>query len=135
MPYQQKRKTYVPRMRTKEELLDQVKYKKSWKGSGNGNDFFMQPPIMRPKILDPWTSQRVQQPERAYAKFFASKSSQVFSSHVKLSFNDQLSNDSWFCCTIGSQKPFGYTSKNLVEFGAPSEKEGMSGKYMEFLKD
>ena len=63
----------MPRMKTKEELLDQVKVKKSWKGSGNQSDFFMQPPIMRPKILDPWTATRVQQPERAYTKFFASK--------------------------------------------------------------
>ena len=53
-------------MRSKEELLNQVKYKKSWKGSGNQNTYFMEPPIMKPKILDPWTMTRVQQPERAY---------------------------------------------------------------------
>ena len=46
-------------MKTKDELLDQVKYKKSWKGSGNASDYFMQPPIMRPKMLDPWTATRV----------------------------------------------------------------------------
>ena len=70
---QQNRKCYVPRMRSKDELLMQVKYKKSWKGSGNQNTYFMEPPIMKPKILDPWTAARVQQPERAYTKFFASK--------------------------------------------------------------
>ena len=69
----QNRKCYVPRMRSKEELLNQVKFKKSWKGSGNQNTYFMEPPIMKPKILDPWTMTRVQQPERAYEKFFASK--------------------------------------------------------------
>ena len=61
-------------MKSKDELLMQVKYKKSWKDSGNANTYFMEPPIMKPKILDPWTASRVQQPERAYAKFFASKS-------------------------------------------------------------
>ena len=71
--FAQNRKCYVPRMRSKEELLMQVKFKKSWKGSGNQNTYFMEPPIMKPKILDPWTASRVQQPERAYTKFFASK--------------------------------------------------------------
>jgi hypothetical protein len=46
-------------MRTKEELLEQAKYTKSWKGSGNGQGYFMEPPIMRPKMLDPWTAARV----------------------------------------------------------------------------
>ena len=67
------RKCYVPRLRSKDELLMQVKVRKSWKGSGNQSTFFMEPPIMKPKILDPWTASRVQQPERAYEKFFASK--------------------------------------------------------------
>mmetsp|Transcript_22368 Transcript_22368/g.26201 ORF Transcript_22368/g.26201 Transcript_22368/m.26201 type:complete len:89 (+) Transcript_22368:19-285(+) len=35
------RRCYVPRMRSKEELLMQVKFKKSWKGSGNQNTYFM----------------------------------------------------------------------------------------------
>ena len=65
-----RRKCYVPRQKTKEELLREIKYKKSWKGSGIGNEFFMKPPVMRPKMLDPWTAGRVQQPERAYTKFF-----------------------------------------------------------------
>jgi len=60
-------------MRGKEELLKEVKYTKSWKGSGSQNTFFMEPPIMKPKILDSWTISRVQMPERAYEKFFASK--------------------------------------------------------------
>ena len=62
-------------MRSKEELLVEAKFTKSWKGSGNQNTYFMEPPIMKPKILDPWTAARVQQPERAYTKFFASKTS------------------------------------------------------------
>ena len=63
----------MPRLRTKEELLDEVKYKKSWKGSGIGNQYFMEPPIMKPKILDSWTMARMQQPARAYKKFFNSR--------------------------------------------------------------
>ena len=53
--------------------MDEVKYTKSWRGSGIGNKYFMEPPIMKPKILDPWTMSRVQQPERAYEKFFNSR--------------------------------------------------------------
>ena len=50
--------------------MREVKYKKSWKGSGNQNDYFQPPPVMKPKILDEWTMARVQLPERAYKKFF-----------------------------------------------------------------
>ena len=39
--------------------LNHEKYKKSWKGSGNQNDFFQVCPIMKPKILDEWTLGRV----------------------------------------------------------------------------
>ena len=63
----------MPRLREKEELMSEVKYKKSWKGSGTANGYFMEPPIMKPKMLDPWTMSRVQMPERAYTKFFSSK--------------------------------------------------------------
>lgn len=69
----QQRPNYVPRMRTKEELRDDVKYKKSWKGSGSENGYFMEPPIMKPKVLDPWTMSRVQMPERGYEKYFFSR--------------------------------------------------------------
>ena len=60
-------------MRNKDELRDDVKYKKSWKGSGSENGYFMEPPIMKPKVLDPWTMSRVQMPERGYEKYFFSK--------------------------------------------------------------
>ena len=66
----QRKKSYVPRLREKEELVSEVKYKKSWKGSGNQNDYFQVPPIMKPKILDEWTMSRVQAPERSFKKFF-----------------------------------------------------------------
>ena len=66
------KKNYVPRMRTKDELMREVKYKKSWKGSGNSNDYFSIPPIMKPKILDEWTASRTQAPERSFKKLFIS---------------------------------------------------------------
>ena len=53
-------------MKNKEELLREVKYKKSWKGSGNDNNFFSKPPIMKPKILDEWTASRTQAPDRSF---------------------------------------------------------------------
>lgn len=56
----------MPRLREKEELMGEVKYKKSWKGSGSQNDYFQVPPIMKPKILDEWTIGRVQAPERSF---------------------------------------------------------------------
>ena len=60
------------RRKTKEELLREVKYKKSWKGSGNSNDFFSKVPIMKPKMLDEWTASRTQAPERSFKKLFIS---------------------------------------------------------------
>lgn len=53
------RRCYVPRRRNEEELLAEAKVKKSWKGSGSQNAYFMEPPIMKPKILDSWTLSRV----------------------------------------------------------------------------
>jgi len=47
--------------------------KKSWTGSGNQNSVFSMAPIMKPKLLDPWTLSRVQAPEKASTKFFFSK--------------------------------------------------------------
>ena len=44
---------------------------------------------MKPRMLDPWTLGRVQQPERAYEKFFASKSVLVFFCYLeKLDMDD-----------------------------------------------
>lgn len=61
----------MPRKKTHEELMREVKVKKSWTGSGAANDLFDKKlPIMKPKILDEWSMIRIQQPERAYKKFF-----------------------------------------------------------------
>ena len=71
----QKRRSYVPRRKTREELYREAKslVKASWKDSGIGGDQFSRPPIMKPKLLDPWTLGRVQAPEKASTKFFFSK--------------------------------------------------------------
>lgn len=63
----------MPRLRTREELANEIKLRVNWRTPGPVNSFFMQPPIMKPKILDPWTASRVNQPERAYEKFFVCK--------------------------------------------------------------
>ena len=121
----QNRKCYVPRKRTKEELLSEVGYKKSWKGSGNQNTYFMEPPIMKPKILDPWTMARVQQPARAYEKFFASKQNFITLNHsLFIIYSDS-----------GGQRPFAFTDKNSEEFGAASETDGVSTRYAEILAE
>jgi hypothetical protein len=39
--------------------MDEIKLHANWKDSGPVNDFFMEPPIMKPKILDAWTAARV----------------------------------------------------------------------------
>ena len=71
----QNRKSYVPKRKTKDELHLEAKafVKQSWKGSGIGGEIFSQAPIMKPKLLDPWTLSRVQAPEKASTKFFFSK--------------------------------------------------------------
>ena len=37
--------------------------------------------------------------------------------------------------TTGGQKPFAFTDNRTVEFGAPSEKEGLSTRYAEILQE
>jgi len=54
-------------------LAGEINLHANWKVSGPVNDFFMDLPIMKPKILDAWTAVRVNQPERAYEKFFLCK--------------------------------------------------------------
>ena len=60
-------------MRSKEELVDEIKLRANWRDSGPVNSFFMEPPIMKPKVLDAWTASRVNMPKRAYEKFFLCK--------------------------------------------------------------
>jgi len=60
----------VPRQKTTEELYREVKYQKSWKGSGYRNEIFSEPPSMKPCILDEWTIERVWAPEKSFKKFF-----------------------------------------------------------------
>merc|ERR1740117_1001342 len=88
------RKSYVPRRKTRDELHQEAKgaVKESFKGSGPGGQFFSKAPIMKPKLLDPWTLGRVQAPEKASTKFF---------------FSDQ--------------EPFTYTSSRGDEFGASTD--------------
>ena len=94
----------MPRLRDKEELLEEVKVKASWRDAGSQGTYFQPPPIMKPKMLDPWTMDRVQKPERAYEKYF---------------FKDE--------------PPFGYTPSHGRLFGKPSENSHPE-HFREFLK-
>ena len=69
---EKQKKHYVSRMKTREELVREVKYKRSWRGSGSSNEFFSIAPIMKPKMLDEWTASRTQAPERSFKKLFIS---------------------------------------------------------------
>jgi hypothetical protein len=60
----------VPRLRTKEELAEEVKYQKTFKGGSLGGNYFQDPVFIRPVTLNEWDMKRVQMPERAYKKFF-----------------------------------------------------------------
>ena len=82
----------MPRLRSKEELMRDVKIKQSWKGSGSKNDMLSMPPIIKPTHLDEWTRMKIQAPERAYKQFFISK-----------------------------QSPFSYTRSHARECGMPPE--------------
>ena len=101
------RKSYVPRRRTKDELIVQAKsfVKPSFKGSGNGGELFSLAPIMKPKLLDPWTLSRVQAPEKASTKFF-----------------------------FTGQDPFTYTGNKSREFPAPDD-QTLSIRQREILTD
>lgn len=73
----QRRKSYVPRRKTKDELTNEAKsnVKASWRDSGVANDFFSKVPAMKPKLLNPWELAAASAPEKASTKFFFSKSS------------------------------------------------------------
>ncbi len=49
----------MPRLRSKDELKGEVKYKKTWNGGSLGNNYFQDPVYIRPVVLDEWTMKRV----------------------------------------------------------------------------
>ena len=69
----QNKPSYVPRKRTKEELIGEVSYKKSWKGGSSKNDYFSQTAIMKPRDLDAWEIDRAPMLPRRYNKDCFSK--------------------------------------------------------------
>lgn len=115
----QRKTNYVPRLRTKEELKKEVKYKKTWNGGSLGNGFFQDPSYIRPAVLDEWQMKRVQMPERAYKKFF-------FRKYLYLKLILHLYSV--------EQKPFSYGASHTREFGQPDE--NMLGEHFsEVLQD
>ena len=64
---------WVPRLRTKEELAIDCKYKRTWRGGSNKNDFFSQTSINKPKDLNSWEIDRCFMLPRRYDKNCFSK--------------------------------------------------------------
>ena len=54
------RRQYVPRVKTRDELLTEIKTRQSWTGSSvGGSGYFKEPAFMKPKILNTWAQMRV----------------------------------------------------------------------------
>ncbi len=61
----QKRKSYVPKRKTQDELLGEIKIKKSWK-TGSHSGELSKVPIIRGAVLNEWQAARTIMPERNY---------------------------------------------------------------------
>jgi hypothetical protein len=64
---------YVPRLKTKAELMGEVKYKKAWKAVGVKSEYFNPLPVLKPAVLEPWERIKMQMPERSFEKYALSK--------------------------------------------------------------
>ena len=58
----------VPRLRSKEELKQDIKIKKKWKDPGFANDYFYVPPPVKPNVLNEWVAMRTLAPDRTFKK-------------------------------------------------------------------
>jgi hypothetical protein len=70
----------VPREKTKEELLNEIKYRKSWKSSGNNGSEFNHMPVIKAAILNEWQLMRCTMPDRSYVRLCNQKDFQLTSS-------------------------------------------------------
>ena len=68
-----RRKNYVPRQRSPEELRLEARYKVSWREPGPVNLEFQKAGILRPKVLNTWELDRVERPTKCYEKRILSK--------------------------------------------------------------
>ena len=67
------RTNFIPKQKTKEELLKEIKYKKAWKQPGYCNGEFGPLIPLRGKVLDYWDQSRVNMPVRSYERYPVAK--------------------------------------------------------------
>ena len=67
------KKNFIPERKTKEQLLNEIKYKKVWKDPGYCNGEFIPIQPLRGQVLDYWEMSRVTMPVRSYERYPVSK--------------------------------------------------------------
>ena len=83
-----RRKNYVPRQRSPEELRLEARYKVSWREPGPVNLEFQKAGILRPKVLNTWELDRVERPTKCYEKRILSKSKSIKFIEHKIPFKE-----------------------------------------------
>eukprot|EP00831_Metopus_contortus_P037068 TRINITY_DN2923_c0_g1_i2.p2 TRINITY_DN2923_c0_g1~~TRINITY_DN2923_c0_g1_i2.p2 ORF type:complete len:164 (-),score=39.97 TRINITY_DN2923_c0_g1_i2:372-863(-) len=61
-----KRKSYIPRIKTDEEIMQEARIKKSWRDAGAHPQIISKIPIIKGGILNEWEAMRTIMPERNY---------------------------------------------------------------------
>lgn len=69
----QLRNQYCRQQKSKEDLLKEIKLKKTWTNPGNLNQPFAPFDVLKPKVLNYWEQDRVNMPERSYEKYPVNK--------------------------------------------------------------
>ena len=90
-------------------------------------------PIMKPKLLDPWTLARVSAPDKASTKFFFSKFQDFSFIQSSIIYYFELLIHINFYVFLDGQEPFTYTKSHTREFGAPGD-ESLSQRQREILE-
>ena len=67
------KKNFIPERKTKEQLLNEIKYKKVWKDPGYCNGEFIPIQPLRGQVLNYWEMSRVTMPARSYERYPVSK--------------------------------------------------------------
>ena len=67
------KKNFIPERKTKEQLLNEIKYKKVWKDPGYCNGEFIPIQPLRGQVLDYWEMSRVTMPARSYERYPVSR--------------------------------------------------------------
>ena len=67
------KKNFIPEKKTKEQLMNEIKYKKVWKDPGYCNGEFIPIKPLRGQVLNYWEMSRVTMPVRSYERYPVSK--------------------------------------------------------------